>query len=247
MCEGGPAWDLILYCRWFAPGPIAITVRGSVERTLTGQSKVEGKPTMRRTVFLIILGGMVLASCDGFTTSLQGNGDQVTETRTVSNFEAVSGDDGVRIVLDVDSTVTGDVDLEVTTDSNLQEYLTTKVSGNRLSVSPDRAGGVTSTEGLNVSATVAAVTDVSVDNGAQAEIRGPVGDITLSADNGARIAAEAAEAGSVDINADNGADITVCATGEVTGEVTNGAQLTVLCGGVVSVETSDGGRVTSAP
>lgn len=72
--------------------------------------------------------------------------------------------------------------------------------------------------------------------------------MSLSADNGAQIHGEALDAATVAVDADNGAQISVCATGAVSGEVKNGARLTVLCGGSISgVEASDGGTVSSAP
>jgi hypothetical protein len=199
---------------------------------------------MRRTVTLITAGALALAACG----SLEGDGEVVTENRTVANFNAIDANNGVQVLLTVDPAATGDVVLAVTTDSNLQEFLTTKLSGTKLTVSSDRTGGVTPSEAFNVSGSVAAIVEVSVDNGAQVEVAGPAGDLTLSADNGARIKGEALEAATVSVNADNGAQISVCATGVVTGDVTNGARLTVHCGGSTSgVETSDGGRVSSAP
>lgn len=208
---------------------------------------MKGDRVVTRTGLLILLGGLVLAACVGSTSSLQGNGDGTTETRTVSEFDSVQADNGVRVVLTIDATATGEVDLEVTTDSNLQEFLTTKVSSSRLSVSSDRIGGVTPTQGFDVTATVAAIEDVSVDNGARVEITGSVAELTLSVNNGAHFNGKAFEATTVDVDIDNGAQATICATGEVTGEVTNGAQLTVHCGGNTRVDTSDGGSVTLLP
>ncbi len=201
---------------------------------------------MKRTAFLILLGALALAACDG-STSLQGNGEGVTETRTVSEFDALDADNGVRVYLTVDPTATGDVVLEVTTDSNLQEFLTTKVSGGKLTVTSNRMGGVTPTQGFDVAGTVAALKDVSVNNGAQVEVTGSVEEVALSVNNGAQLDAGALEAATAEVDGDNGAQITVCVTGEVSGEVTNGADLTVSCGGSMRVNTSGGGRVSSAP
>ncbi len=63
-----------------------------------------------------------------------------------------------------------------------------------------------------------------------------------------RLDSEALEATTITIDVDDGAQITVRATGNVSGNVRNGAQLTVLCrANVSSVETSGGGSVSSAP
>ena len=85
------------------------------------------------------------------------------------------------MILTVDPTVSGDVVLEVTTDSNIQEFLTTTVSGAELSVSTDRNGGVTPSGPFDVSGTIAIVRAVSADNGAEVRLSGSVGDVTLSA------------------------------------------------------------------
>jgi hypothetical protein len=153
----------------------------------------------------------------------------------------------VHVILGVDATTAGDVVREVTTDSNLQEFLTTKVSGDRLTVNSERFGGVGPTEGFDVSGTVAVIEDISVDNGARVKVTGSVGNVTLSANNGAQLDAGAFEAATVEVDADNGAQITVWATDDVSGEVTNGADLTVLCGGSMRVNSSDGGSVSSSP
>ena len=201
---------------------------------------------MRRTGLLILLGVLVLAACDE-SISLQGNGDVVTETRTVSEFDKLSANNGVRVFLTVDPAATGDVALEVTTDSNLQEFLTTRESGGKLTVTSNRIGGVTPTGEFSVSGTVAAMTDVSVNTGARVEVTGSVDEVTLSANNGSHLDAEALEATTAEVDVGNGAQMTVCVTGEVSGEVTNGADLTVLCGGSMRVDTSGGGRVSSSP
>jgi hypothetical protein len=198
---------------------------------------------MRRNVAFAMLGALILSSC---SASLEGDGDVVTETRAVSDFEVVHADNGVHLVLTVDSAATGDPILSVTTDSNLQEYLVTNVTDSTLNVSSDRSGGVKPTGAFNVSGTVDVITDVSVDSGAQVEVTGVVSDVRLSADNGAQFDGGNLEVASVEIGADNGAQVTVCSSGTVSGEVRNGAQLTVLCGGNVSgVETSSGGGIST--
>jgi len=200
---------------------------------------------MRRKITLAILGALILAAC---SDSLGGNGDVVTETRTVSDFDTVRADNGVQVSLTIDPAATGDVVLAVTTDSNLQEFLITEVTVSTLRVTPDRSGGVTPSGAFDVSGTVDIVTDVSVDNGAQVEIAGSLSDVTLSADNGAQLDGEKLETTTATIDANNGAQISVCVSGTATGKVKNGARLKVLCGGSTSgVETSGGGTVSVAP
>ena len=191
----------------------------------------------------LVVAATTLVAC---TAPLQGNGDVATETRTVSEFEALDADDGARVFLTIDEDATGDVELEVVTDSNLMEYLKTRVSGQTLRVSPERPGGVRTDEGFEVSGTIAALSEVVVNNGAQATITGSSTEVKLTADNGAWIHGEAFEGDTVKVDVDNGAHVTVCVVGTVTGDVDNGAELTVDCGGDASgVTTSNGGRVSS--
>jgi hypothetical protein len=199
---------------------------------------------MRRLALLILVGAVVVSACA--TSSLEGNGDVVAENRTVSAFDTVRADNGVEVVLTIDPLATGDAALAVTTDSNLQEFLATEVSDNTLQTSPDRDGGVTSTGGFEVSGTIGAIVEASADNGAQTEITGATGDLTLSANNGAKVDGSTLEATTAAIEADNAGEVTVCATGTVSGAVDNGAELIVLCAGSTDgVETSNGGKVST--
>lgn len=203
-----------------------------------------GRPAARWLSPLILIAAVVLAACGD--TALEGNGDVVTESRTVSSFEALDATNGVHVILTIDPTVTGDAVLAVTTDSNLQEFLTTEVTGNTLKVSADRTGGIAADQGLEVAGTVARLIDVSADDGAKVNITGSGDAIALSANDGADINAEGFAVTTATVTADNGAQMAVCATGAVTGDVKNGADLVVRCGGEIgSVSTSDGGTVST--
>lgn len=185
-----------------------------------------------------------LAACDD--SPVEGDGDVVTETRSVEEFSALRVSNGAEVFLTVDPSTTGPVVLTVTTDSNLLEFVTTDVAGEALRVSVDSDGEPRSTQGFEVTGTVGAVRDVEANDGGEATIEGSVAAIKLKA-NAGRINGEALEAGDVEVEADNGARVTICATGTVTGAVANGADLVVLCGGNVSgVETSNGGTVTTS-
>jgi|GEM_PF-6617029 len=198
---------------------------------------------MRASVAMVLMGALALTAC----SSLEGDGNVSTEIRTVNDFDAVDATNGVSVVLSIDSTASGDVALEVTTDSNIQEFLTTTVSGTELTVTTDRAGGVTPSRSFDVSGTVAIIRAVSADDGAEVTLLGPVDDVTLAANGGAVIDAQKMGAVNVNVNADNGAKISICVTGAVIGHAKNGADVTIFCGGDLSgVETSDGGTVSAA-
>jgi hypothetical protein len=192
---------------------------------------------------LILTAAVLLAACSD--TAVEAGGEVVPESRTVSSFEALDATNGVHVILTIDPTVTGDVTLAVTADSNLQESLTTEVAGSTLKVSADRTDEIAD-QLFEVAGTVARLIDVSIDDGARAVLTGSGNAITLSADNGAHIDAEAFTVTTADVNADNGSRTIVCATGAVTGDVTNGADLVVRCGGTISgVSTSNGGTAST--
>ena len=201
---------------------------------------------MRITFILLsVVLATALASCDD--SPAEGDGDVVTETRSVEEFSALRVDNGAEVFLTVDPAVSGEVDLAVTTDANLLEFVTTGVSGETLQVSIDSDSELNSTQGFEIVGTVGALVGVEANDGGKATITAVVSTITLKAANAGRINGEALEAQNVEVEADNGATITVCATGTVTGAVTNGADLAVLCGGNASaVETTNGGTVTTS-
>jgi hypothetical protein len=196
----------------------------------------------------IVVGIMLvtaLAACDDSPAS--GDGDVTTETRVVEEFSSVRVSNGPKVFLTVDPAATGEVDLAVTTDSNLLEFVTTEVSRATLRVSIDSDGEITSTQGFEITGTVETLREVEAINGGEATITASVTAINLKAINAGRINGEALQAADVEVEADNGARITVCATGTVSGDVTNGANLIVLCGGDTSgVETSNGGTVSTS-
>lgn len=193
---------------------------------------------------VILVAGATLPACEA--SDVEASGDVVTETRTVAAFDAVRASNGARVVLTVDPASGDDSSLTVRADSNLVDFLTTRVSSGTLTVSVDRPAGVTSSAGFEVSGTVGTLTDVTADDGARVIVTATVSAASLSAANGASIDGTNLEAGTVDVEVRNGARVTVCATGVVTGEVSNGAALTVLCGGNAGgVDTSGGGTVTS--
>ena len=198
--------------------------------------------TVRTASFLLLLVVLLAAvSC----SELEGSGEVTTETRTISDFTALEASNGVTVTLTIDPQTGNDVDLAVTTDSNLMEYLTTRVSGDRLTVSVDRSDRVMSTTGFEVSGTVRALDDIQVNNGAEATIIGTAPSVTLDINNGARLRGEELEVGDATVDLNNGASAVICAAGTVTGEVANGADLSVRCGGDFStIETSGGGLVS---
>ncbi len=204
------------------------------------------------------LSGVLCAACG----STVGNNQPETETRTVSSFTKANVNDGVEVTLTVESAQSGDVDLEVTAESNLLSSVVTSVSNDTLSVGV--SGSIQSNLRITVTGTVADISDAQANNGSRLEIVGIDGEtLSVGASNGASLTAEGTvdmltvgsaggatvncgdlEATTAEVGLDNGASAIVCVSGEVTGAVTNGASLTVLCGGDASgVNATGGGTV----
>lgn len=78
-------------------------------------------------MFLLVVLLTTLAGC-GDDSESEGDGNVVTETRTVEAFNALRVSNGPEVLLTVDPAAAGNVDLAVTTDSNLLEFVTTEVS-----------------------------------------------------------------------------------------------------------------------
>lgn len=203
----------------------------------------------------------------GLTGSgLRGNGDVVTETRTVADFDELRAGNGIAVRLTVDTAAAqaaapGEVELAARADSNLLEYVVTELDGPALRATIDGpSGGVSPTEGMQITATVGRLSSISADNGAVVDVIGLAGSLTLSANNGAVIdlagtgstfeldadngVVVAAGGFAVDtavVDIDNGAVVSVCVAGSVSGTADNGAVLNVDCGGDPSgVEATNG-------
>jgi hypothetical protein len=191
-----------------------------------------------------------------------GNHEAGTETRTVSSFDSVEVDNGVEVDIDIDPAQSGDVELEVSGETNLIDLIETDIVGGSLMVDVD--GPVSAHLPLEVKATVADLDyagadngalvvvdgvdrdafDVNTNNGAEVRVAGTVAELYLTADNGADANTRELSADVVDVDVDNGASATVCANVEVTGIVNNGATLVVICGGDTGgVTTKNGGSV----
>lgn len=191
-----------------------------------------------------------------------GNRDEATETRTVNAFTAVDGDHGVHVRMIVDPEHNGDVDLEVTAESNLLSHIETDVIAQTLVIDVD--GAIVNHQPLEVEAVVQdlsfaaanngaevivedldrAFLDVDSNNGAEVIALGFVDELSVTTNNGADVDARDLSATIVDVDVDNGSKAVVCATDQVTGIVNNGAKLVVKCGGDASrVDTKNGGSI----
>jgi Putative auto-transporter adhesin, head GIN domain len=81
---------------------------------------------MRNSILLFIMVAWISYSCN--LATIQGNGQIAKEMRTTTNFDAVEASGSVEVVLTQGRVET----VEVETDQNLLEYITTEVSGRKL-------------------------------------------------------------------------------------------------------------------
>lgn len=211
---------------------------------------------MQRTMTLGL--AMIMAGC----TTIRGSGDLASEVRTVPTFSGVEARDGVEVDLVVDAQLVGAVALEVATDDNLLERLTTEVSGDTLRVGTE--GSFTTKLGMKVSGDVPSLGSVSGSDGATltvsnldgdrlvatardgavVTVAGTVSRLIVDGSDGAVLDADRLTAETVEVSLQDGAEATVCVSGEVSGEVRDGALLIVHCGGNAGgVSVSDGGSV----
>ena len=201
-----------------------------------------------------------LAGCVG----LAGDGDRAAETRTVSVFTTVDVNNGLELTLTIDPSATGDVDLEVSAESNLIDYISTTVAEGALTA--DTTEDLRPTLSMELSGVTADVSEADVnngavlvidglerasfraqsDNGADLEASGAVEESVVVSDNGAMVNLSDLKATSAAVDINNGAFAILCVSGAVTGTVNNGATLVVECGGDSSgVSEKNGGVVQS--
>jgi hypothetical protein len=200
---------------------------------------------MRILPALLIASSLALAVACGESKGVEGSGEVIAETRTVAEFDGVRADNGVIVTLNVDPEASGEIELEISSDSNLLQYLHVEVAnGTLLATVEGPSGGARSTAGFQVAATTAALRSISANNGAEVEVSGTGPTLELDFDNGAVADADGYKVETAKVSADNGAAVAVCASNSLQGKVNNGAVVTVTCGGsTTDLETSNGGLI----
>lgn len=201
----------------------------------------------------------LLAGC---IPGVLGNGDVVSETRSVSSFLALDVSNSLEVRIDVDPAASADVELTLEAESNLIDLVRTEVDGDVLDatvvepVAPTEAMLVTGTvariEGIRASNSSRVAVDgvdlptleVVASNSSKVAVRGVADLLSLDVQNSADADLEDLPVLDAEVDLSNSASATICASGIVSGRVTNSARLTVLCGGDASgVEVTNSGRV----
>ena len=90
---------------------------------------------------------ITLSSCDGFMGDrIHGNGNVVSENRSVSGFKGVEVSGGLKIYVKQDSVTS----VKVEVDKNLQEYIITEVENGILKIYQEHNTSLESTKGIRI-------------------------------------------------------------------------------------------------
>lgn len=104
---------------------------------------------MKKQVFFIklLIGGLILSSCcfDGFDNAVSGNGNVISETRTVNDFHGISVAAGLKVFVNFGEMSN---DIEVEADENLHEYINTRVDNGTLKIYTSR--GIRNAKSKNI-------------------------------------------------------------------------------------------------
>ncbi|TRZ41085.1 head GIN domain-containing protein [Robertkochia solimangrovi] len=161
--------------------------------------------TLIKVITALVLSAF-MASCNlGLNFSgAQGNGNVVTESRSVSGFDKIHASEGLDVVVSQGATT----EVKVEADENIMPLILTEVSDNTLRIHCKDPIGKARSKKIFV--TVPSLRELSVSSGADLESMGLVesDNISLSASSGADLKVEI-KADDVHCNTSSGADIRV--------------------------------------
>jgi hypothetical protein len=117
---------------------------------------------------LLMTAGMLAAGCGITSPGIKGSGNVITETRKVSGFKEVSLNGSGQLTLDRDGTES----LTITADDNLLPYLTSEVSGNRLTLGTKEHTGISPSKDIIYKLTVKDLDEITVAGSGSADAKG---------------------------------------------------------------------------
>lgn len=146
----------------------------------------------------------------GFSKKVKGNGNVTTDTRSVKDFNKVSVSTGLEVVYSQ-----GPKEVIVEADSNLQEYIVTKVENNRLVVKRKNKISFKNYKTVVVYVKSPEIYSLSASSGSDLETKGQIStsSIKLSASSGADLSANVS-CESVKISSSSGSDANVIVEAE---------------------------------
>jgi hypothetical protein len=126
---------------------------------------------MRRIQVLLILiaAALLAAGCDMvMTPGIKGSGNVTTETRKVSGFKEVTLAGSGQLTLEQNGTES----LTITADDNLMQYLTSEVSGNKLTLGTKEHTNVSPSKDIIYKLTVKDLNSINVAGSGSADAKG---------------------------------------------------------------------------
>lgn len=122
---------------------------------------------MKRIQILLMAVAGLAAGC-GMTPGIRGSGNVTTETRKVSGFKEVSLNGSGQLTLEQNGTES----LTITADDNLLPYLTSEVSGNRLTLGTKEYTGISPSRDVVYKLTVKDLNEITVAGSGSADAKG---------------------------------------------------------------------------
>lgn len=101
---------------------------------------------MKNAIYLLILSGFILSSCEGVFNCQRGDGNFTQEYRAVSSFTSITNS----TEFDVEISYASEASLVVEADENLQQYIKTYVQNNILVVELDGERCIESTGNIQI-------------------------------------------------------------------------------------------------
>ena len=102
---------------------------------------------MKRNLCIALIFSVALSSCNGiFNEHIHGDGNVVSENRSVTSFKGVDVSGGLEIIVSHDSIAS----VKVEVDKNLQEYIITEVKDGTLEIYQENNTSLESTKGIKI-------------------------------------------------------------------------------------------------
>lgn len=171
---------------------------------------------MKTTIKIVALFvSILLLSCNEQFTGIQGSGNITKEKRNIeAPFTAIVSDSGVSVIVTQESTAS----IEVETDDNIQQYITTKIENGTLYIKVE--GSINTQSPINVSVKMPSITRLEASSGSSIHSKNTLIGTSLS------------------LNTSSGGEIeAVIEFEKVSCDASSGSQLTVS-GKALLVETS---------
>jgi hypothetical protein len=123
--------------------------------------KLKQKNKMKNTIKLVALFvSILLLSCNEQFTGIQGSGNITKEKRNIeAPFTAIVSDSGVSVIVAQESTAS----IEVETDDNIQQYITTKIENGTLYIKVE--GSINTQSPINVSVKMPSINGLEASSG----------------------------------------------------------------------------------